>query len=336
MSPNDRNVDQDDDDENNNPAGKTQQRLRQKPNQKTSLSGSWAPTFTQTNPEWVVLSRAKALAQNSYKYLEGLLSDPDVSTDTTRSMDIFTESSASFKSYSALLRVDPDLVIDSTTSCTTRPAGTKPAGDGTDNKDNRNSSSSLISSFTTSMQQIGMGPKALRRKLYRNLVDDKSVLHNWTPVDETVRLLRERYNTVALFFYNELSPEVIAILWRPNRFVRHPFSAITSEYARPVIDSEWTKDTMVIDNMRDIMREMTQYTKDIVIGVKLIDDRTIRRERPIGKESDNEKRSKKRKQQDSEDDGSEEDSDDESRSDSKNDDDDDEEEEDSSDSDDSS
>ena len=88
--------------------------------------------------------------------------------------------------------------------------------------------------------------------------------------------LRRKFGLLALFLYNDLAPEVVAILWRPNRFVAQPFSAMHSEFARPV-DDEWNADSMVLDNMNDLMRETKMYTKDTVVSVKILENNSVKR-----------------------------------------------------------
>lgn len=120
----------------------------------TSCGATWAPTFTQHNPEGVVLSRAAALAKRSHDFLmEGL-----VSNHTMDWSAVFRETSSSFMSYSTLLRVDSDFVVDKECSSTGSEIGVYESKDGV-----------LESSYTRSMRQRALGPKALRRKVYRNL-----------------------------------------------------------------------------------------------------------------------------------------------------------------------
>jgi len=130
---------------------------------KGKVASLWIPTFTQQNPEPVVLSRAAALAKRSHAFLiNSLCSDEDVDWSV-----VFHESPSSFKSYSALLRVDTDFVVDKECSST-----------GSDLTIRRNDDDSLETSYTRSMRQRLLGPKALRRKVYRNLSagEDDAVL----------------------------------------------------------------------------------------------------------------------------------------------------------------
>ena len=92
-----------------------------------------------------------------------------------------------------------------------------------------------------------------------------------------VKELRKKFGHFALFFYNNLSPDVVAVLWRPTRFVGQPFSIMNSEFARPVDDGNWKSDSMVLDNMKDLMREMTIYMTDMIVSVKVLDDRSVNR-----------------------------------------------------------
>ena len=131
----------------------------------------WGPTFTRQTPEWVVLRRVASLAKASHDHLmKCLASADDVTMDWAA---VFHESSASFKSYSALLRVDPSFVVDVECSST---------GSDLSLRTSKESEGQVESAYTRSMRQRSMGPMALRRKLYRNLTvgDEFPVLVSWT------------------------------------------------------------------------------------------------------------------------------------------------------------
>lgn len=87
-----------------------------------------------------------------------------------------------------------------------------------------------------------------------------------------VSQLRSRYNDYALFFYNELTPDVIAVVWRPAAFVPQLFSAMVSEYKRPATEM-WKNDSLVITNADDLMSEIEYASKDIISDVKVLDDK---------------------------------------------------------------
>lgn len=130
---------------------------------KSRMPSLWTPTFTHRNPEMVVLSRAAALAKRSHDFLmNALCSDESVDWSV-----VFHETPSSFKSYSALLRVDSDFVVDKECSSS-----------GSDLHVSKNDENVKESSWTRSMRQRSLGPKALRRKVYRNLNagDDDAVL----------------------------------------------------------------------------------------------------------------------------------------------------------------
>lgn len=132
---------------------------------KTKTPCLWTPTFTLHNPELVVLSRAATLAKRSHDFLMNALSSNDTAVDWCA---VFQETPSSFTSYSALLRVDSDFVVDKECSSTASELRIK-----------RNESNGMLeSSYTRSMRQRSLGPKALRRKVYRNLdnEDDDGIL----------------------------------------------------------------------------------------------------------------------------------------------------------------
>ena len=90
-----------------------------------------------------------------------------------------------------------------------------------------------------------------------------------------VQSLRDKFGSLALFFYNDLAPEVIGVLWRPTSFVPQPLSVMHSEYVRPVEEADWKSDSLVVHNTNDILREMSQYTESMVVNVKVLDDRSV-------------------------------------------------------------
>jgi len=72
------------------------------------LNRTYFPTFTITNPEQVILSRAAALAKRSFFYLLSCMSsglEPEVGA-------VFQESPQSLKSFIALLCVNPAILVD--------------------------------------------------------------------------------------------------------------------------------------------------------------------------------------------------------------------------------
>jgi len=78
----------------------------------------WKPTFTHNKPEKVILSRIRALAKRSHQYLMANIISSDQSNDDEIWMSIFKENPNSLKSYSALLRVNHSLIVDSHCSST--------------------------------------------------------------------------------------------------------------------------------------------------------------------------------------------------------------------------
>jgi len=228
-------------------------------------SAKWTPSFTELSPEWVVLSRAIVLAKRSLAFLINSQQQFERNTWST----VFHETTDSFKSYSALLRVDLDLIVDSASSSTGGDLDVVVGKNGL-----------VETGFTRSMQARLKGPKDLRRKLYRNLMDkeDTKVLLEWRPVDAMVEALRKQVGSLALFFYNDLCPEVVCVLWRPL-FTPRAFSVMHSERVRPVIPDEWQSDTLVTLNVGDILREVEQYTADIVTDCRVFDGRPMESKR---------------------------------------------------------
>jgi hypothetical protein len=233
----------------------------------------WVPSTI--SPEWVVVSRTTALAKRSYQFMMKRLCSFDKSSDWSA---IFHESPSSFQSYSVLLRVGTDFVIDpesSSTGSSLDPSKTKEKDD--------DRTGQLETSYTRSMRFRRDGPKGLRRNVYRNLQvgsesggneNGNSMFLSFQPVQSLMALLRAKFGRYALFFYNELSPEVIGIVWRPLTHASVPFSAMTAEYARPkdVCSSGWKNDSLMVRNVTDLLREMSEYYQDIVTSVKILDE----------------------------------------------------------------
>jgi U3 small nucleolar RNA-associated protein 22 len=211
-----------------------------------------------TSPEWVVLSRAVYLAKRSHEYMHNCLSNFDDATWSS----IFHETPNSFKSYSVLMRVGSDFIVDQETSSTSGNLEVTRSADGL-----------MESSFTRSMKTRSMGPKCLRQKVYRNLRAGKStaVIPAWQPIEDLMKSLQKRFGDYAVFFYNEFCPEVIGIVWRPQVFVPGSFSAMSSEHSCPVHD-DWKLDTLISKNVGDLLREISQYTANIATSVRIFDD----------------------------------------------------------------
>jgi hypothetical protein len=122
-------------------------------------AASWYPTYTQDIPERVTLFRAVALAKRSYNFLLNCL----MSGNSKNWTCVFKETESSLKSYDMLLRVDSDFITDtSLSSIADEPIFYHTV-------DN-----SLETLYMRSTVRMYDGPKALRRKLYRNLINPQS------------------------------------------------------------------------------------------------------------------------------------------------------------------
>jgi len=214
------------------------------------------------SPEWAVVRRVVQLAKRSYEYMQTCLRN----FDDTDWPAIFHETPNSFKSYSVLMRVDKSFIVDNETSSS-----------GGNLEVDENEEGRRQSSFTRSMKALSAGPKILRQKVYRNLTADKStdvIIPAYQPLQEVVGILQERFGKYALFFFNEYCPEVIGVVWRPGTFAPVPFSAISSEQRCPQGD-EWGNGSLILRNVGDLLREMGQYTKDIVTNIVIFDDKCL-------------------------------------------------------------
>lgn len=219
----------------------------------TSERGLWQPCCS--SPEWVVLTRTVALARRSFEFLTNC-----VRTFKSHGCSIFCESATAFKSYNVLFRVHPDFNFDITSSSTSESLENSENDDGV-----------IESAYTRSMEARYAGPNALCRKIYRNVYPnvEEPVCTTWRPVSDLVASLREAFGDQAIFFYNDLSPEIIALLWRPVTFEKSSLSVMASDHAKPFF-SCWDDDSTVIRNEKDLVREMSLYFQEMVTSVKVM------------------------------------------------------------------
>ena len=222
----------------------------------TLMRGKWEPSLV--SPESVVLNRVIYLSKRSRQLMHRCL----VSFDDSDSLSVFRESLSSFKSYSLLMRVHEDFVSDVETSSTGGHLKVDKREDGQNE-----------SSFARSMAALAFGPRLPRQKGYRNLRQGSSngVVPNWQPVRDLVDMLRTRFGRHAVFFYNQNCPEVICVLLRPHVFSPVPFSVMSSELSCPM-GYEWQSGSLVARNLGDIVREMYEYSKDIVTHIRVFDE----------------------------------------------------------------
>jgi U3 small nucleolar RNA-associated protein 22 len=235
------------------------------PNDRPEDDGVWKPSYTQHLPERVILSRVSALAKRSYYFLLSGMSK-NTSIDDVTWMSIFQESGNSLKSYSALFRVDSNFIMDSTSKSTQSDLSTSRDEDGNE-----------LTPYRRSMQMINMGPKALRKKNYKNLIAKESILYAWHPIDDVVSSLRSKYGKYAVFFYNQFCPEIIAMLWRPTAFNRQPFSAMHAEFMTPM-EFNWATDSLVTTNANDVLRAVKCILHNVIVDIKILDDRSIQQD----------------------------------------------------------
>ena len=93
--------------------------------------------------------------------------------------------------------------------------------------------------------------------------------HSLQPIEKVLKKFRSKFGHLAIFFYNEYSPEIISILWRPQVLQTDPFSAMHSEYKSPV-DDKWEHESLVKFNESDVLREIKFYGRDIITNVKVL------------------------------------------------------------------
>lgn len=224
------------------------------------------PTFTRESPELVVLSRIVALAKRTELFLLDLLTKGEsIRLDGNNAwVSAFHESTTSLKSYSVLLRVDPHIVVDPASSSTAGDSVTKMTDDG------------LKTPFTNSVIRRSTGPKSLRIHTYKNVgSSSEAIVHGWCPIANLVETLRVKFGSSAVFFYNSLAPDIIALLWRPATFSPIAFTAMHSEFKRPM-ENDWQEDSLAIQNAEDLLRKICHIADSSIEDVKILDDRSIK------------------------------------------------------------
>jgi len=110
--------------------------------------------------------------------------------------------------------------------------------------------------------------------MFKNVNGSKAgnaIVVSWSPVDLLVAQLRLKFGHIAVFFYNEFTPDVIAVLWRPNTFLSQPFTAMHSEFKRP-IDDDWQVDSLIKTNPFDVLQEMQFLARNVIIDMKVLDN----------------------------------------------------------------
>ena len=246
-----------------------------------TIRKQWSPSFSETYPEQIVATRIIALAQRTYSFLQSIFTRyNDGCNNVSDSMwpSIFQESRDSFLSYSALLRIDPTFLVNVHASSSVNARNLFPQRVMTKVKGG-NDIEIYESTYTRSMHSLVLGPKDLQKKMYRNLIiegesndNNLIVLTEWQPVCSMLQVLRSRLGKLLLFFYNDQYPDVIGIVWRqPNMFQSRAFSALTSEHAGPSSTDPWSQDTMITNNVFDVLRSIALYSDSFVTDVKVFD-----------------------------------------------------------------
>eukprot|EP00554_Chaetoceros_debilis_P006566 CAMPEP_0194073910 /NCGR_PEP_ID=MMETSP0149-20130528/1122_1 /TAXON_ID=122233 /ORGANISM="Chaetoceros debilis, Strain MM31A-1" /LENGTH=1393 /DNA_ID=CAMNT_0038753963 /DNA_START=143 /DNA_END=4324 /DNA_ORIENTATION=+ len=234
------------------------------PNDHCEEDDSWSPSFTKHLPERVIMGRICALAKRSNRFLmNSLTCSSDENGSNASWASIFQESPKSLRSYSALFRVDPQIILESSSSATACDHASLLEND------------VVATPYRRTMDKRYIGPKALKKKMYKNLSSNGSeILYGWAPITTIVQKLRSQFGRYAVFFYNEFCPDVIAILWRPTILQRQPFSAMHSAFCAP-IESDWVGNGLVTTNTNDILRSIRCVLQDVVVDTKVLDDKAI-------------------------------------------------------------
>lgn len=98
--------------------------------------------------------------------------------------------------------------------------------------------------------------------------------HEWDPIKSLVSELRSKFSEYAVFFYNEFSPDIIALIWRPAAFVPKSFSVMMSEFQSPVLKL-WKDDSLVVTNSDDLINEIGHIGRHVFSDIKVINTRKM-------------------------------------------------------------
>ena len=220
----------------------------------------YSPSFS-AGVERVVLNRMVGLARAGVAGVAALLEGwggEDEEEEDALWGEIFGETKQSLGNYNLLLKVEPKLVVD---------PGSKSIGGDYSHFGKDGGATVQETPFSRSMAARHQGLKSLRKKIYKNLSDASSVVKalEFNPVGEYVGRVRERFGKEALFFYNASCPEVIAVLIRPGVTANRGFSAVNSEFRKPVGVEGKGEVTL---NVEDFIHELKEMGGGVVVDAK--------------------------------------------------------------------
>merc|ERR1712232_1258843 len=114
----------------------------------------------------------------------------------------------------------------------------------------------------------------------QNMINIESIVHGWEPIKEFISYLQSKYDQYCIFFYNQYTPHVIGILFRPTILSSAPstVSAMNCNYKRPYYNNTATttnsnnNQLLAVYSINDIIREIQCIGEDIIQDVKIMID----------------------------------------------------------------
>ncbi|CAM9356162.1 unnamed protein product [Chrysoparadoxa australica] len=226
-------------------------------------SNDWQPSWTSAaQPEAVVLKRAAAVAKASAGIITSWLSQDCQGGGTGQSasakakwQDAFALTKAEVAGFNLAARTAAALCRDPATTL--------------------HGSEALAHHIK--------GARALTVKLYKNMLIGLRQQHQHqhdggseavapalfaglNPLQELVEGWRHRFGHLAIFFWNELSPTTVAVVWRPKTFLPRAFAPLECSYAQPVDTGEGSH--FLVPSVFEVLHDMQVTAGDLISEIR--------------------------------------------------------------------
>lgn len=231
-----------------------------------SSTTQWIPTWGKLHPEKVVLrlitaqaaaSRAQLMARAPARLVSTFGEAASVNSAPDEShLALFDHASASIpQKFDVVLHFNKALLCSSK-----RPLEDKASG------------KVAVNPYRMRWEQIERGPPCARKSLFANLSSkkkaagsDESQVDNeglicldgdspFAVQERIMQLLRARFDSFALFFWNDISGKVLGVVWRPQKFLPAKFSVMATSHR--VLCQSNEKFSCTVPNTAEIVAEM--------------------------------------------------------------------------------
>jgi len=106
---------------------------------------------------------------------------------------------------------------------------------------------------------------------YKNLqIDMDGLLVGFDPVGNYVKALEENFGDLAMFFYDQLGGDVVAIVWKPTAFLPGDFR-VTEAHNRLPLEMQGKKHVQTIPNILSILKDIEALGEGLVERVEQVD-----------------------------------------------------------------